>query len=331
MKGREVRRINVPWNWIVPFSVILIVLSVFSFKKTGFGGTSQLEELEPKDKSLYAIFPVEIPENLTFSEENVPLQFFDVKEALDRELLSNVFFHSQTIRLIKMANRYFPQIEPILKEQGVPDDFKYLAIAESGLANAVSPAGAVGFWQIRKGTGTDYGLEINAQVDERYHLEKSTIVACMYLKESFEKYGNWTLAAASYNVGRRGVDRQVTKQKEDEYYNLLLNEETARYVFRILAYKLIIEDPSSYGFHLSKQDLYNPVPVETIIVDSTVSNFADFAAEHNTSYKLLKMMNPWLRDTMLTNSKGKAYEVRVVLERGRQGDLETGRQGEGEN
>lgn len=304
-----------PWKWIVPFLAIVILLSVFSFKKTGFGGTTDVDTIEPKDKSFYAIFPVEIPENVTFSEENVPLQFFDVKEALDRELLSNVFFHSQTIRMIKMANRYFPIIEPILKEQGVPDDFKYLAIAESGLANAVSPAGAVGFWQIRKGTGAEYGLEINSEVDERYHLEKSTVAACKYLKESFEKYGNWTLAAASYNVGRRGVDRQVTKQKEDDYYNLLLNEETARYIFRILAYKLIIEEPFSYGFHLSNQDLYKPVPVKTIEVDGAVSNFADFASEHNTSYKLLKMMNPWLRDASLTNSTGKVYEVKVVVER----------------
>jgi hypothetical protein len=315
MKERESRSMNIPWKWVMPFMAIILLLSVFAFKKKSFGGSNDLEPIEPKNKSYYAIFPVEIPENLTFSEEIVPLDYYDVRESLDRELLSNTFFHSQTIRLIKMANRYFPQIEPILKEQGVPDDFKYLAIAESGLANVVSPAGAVGFWQIRKGTGTDYGMEINSEVDERYHIEKATVGACKYLKESFEKYGSWTMAAASYNVGRRGIDRQVERQKQDDYYDLLLNEETARYLFRILAYKLILEKPSNYGFHLSKKDLYDPVSYISIEIDGTVANFADFAIEHNTSYKLLKYMNPWLRENMLTNSKGKIYEVRVPVER----------------
>ncbi len=258
---------------------------------------------------------VEIPDTLYFAGELVPVQYFDVREALDRELLSNTYFHSQTIRLIKLAHRYFSDIEPILKRYGVPDDFKYLAVAESGLANVVSPAGAVGFWQIRKGTGQDYGLEINSEVDERYHLEKATEVACKYIIESYERYKTWTMAAASYNTGRRGIDRQIARQKQDDYYELLLNEETARYIFRILAFKLIFEDPASYGFHISEADMYDPYQYKTVVVDSSVNDFADFAALYDTNYKLLKLLNPWLRDTTLTIRSNKTYEIRIPTER----------------
>ncbi|MFC2080119.1 lytic transglycosylase domain-containing protein [Bacteroidota bacterium] len=311
----KVGRIHTVWRWLAPVMLIAIVVSIFSFSKKGFSGTSDIEAVVPKEKSNYAIFPVNIPKNLTFSDEKVPLHFFDVRESLDRELLSNTFFHSQTIRLIKLSGRYFPQIESILAERGIPDDFKYLAIAESGFENAVSPAGAVGFWQIKKGTGGDYGLEINDEVDERYHLEKATIAACSYIEESYEKYGSWTMAAASYNIGRRGIDRQIERQQQDDYYELLLYEETARYLFRILAFKIILENPEDYGFHLSRQDLYRPISYKTVELEGAVENFADFAIEHNTSYKLLKLLNPWLRDNKLTNSKGKKYEIRIADER----------------
>jgi hypothetical protein len=216
-----------------------------------------------------------------------------------------------TIRLIKLANRYFPQIEPVLKKNLIPEDFKYLALAESGLSQAVSPAKAVGFWQLLKGTALEYGLEVSSEVDERYHVEKSTEVACKYLIDSYQKYGNWTMTAASYNAGRRGVDRQIERQKKDNYYDLLLNEETARYLFRVVAFKLIFQDPEAYGFTLSKKDLYPEIPVQRIEVDSTVSDFADFAAVHNTNYKILKYLNPWLRDTKLSNPSKKQYEILV--------------------
>jgi len=304
-------------RWIFPLIILSAIVAVFSVGKLVSGGLPSTETPVPEKKSYYGIFPFEVPDSLTFAGEHVPLEFFDVMEALDRELLSNTFFHSQTIRMIKMANRYFPQIEPILAEYGVPDDFKYLAIAESNLSNAVSPAGAVGYWQIRKGTGEEYGLEINGEVDERYHLEKSTEVACKYLLESYGKYGNWTMSAASYNAGRRGMDRQIRRQKEENYYNLLLNEETARYIFRVLAFKVILEDPASYGFHLSKKDLYQPVPLRVVTVDGPVEDFADFAALHQTNYKLLKFLNPWLRDNYLTNSRGRTYEIRIPLEEAR--------------
>jgi hypothetical protein len=191
----------------------------------------------------------------------------------------------------------------------VPDDFKYLAVAESGLSQAVSPAKAVGFWQLLKGTALDYGLVVNAEVDERYHVGKSTEVACKYLIDSYKKYGNWTMTAASYNVGRRGIDRQVDRQKKENYYDLLLNEETARYVFRVVAFKMIFEDPAAYGFNLSENDLYPEIPVYTVEVDSAVADFADFAAQYDTNYKVLKRLNPWLRDNYLTNSSRRTYEV----------------------
>jgi hypothetical protein len=230
-------------------------------------------------------------------------------------MLSNTYFHSQTIRLIKLANRYFPDIERVLRAHLIPDDFKYLAVAESGLSQAVSPVKAVGFWQLLRGTAQEYGLEVNGEVDERYHIIKSTEVACKYLIESYRKYGNWTMAAASYNAGRRGVDRQIERQKTDGYYDLLLNEETARYIFRVVSFKLIFEDPEAYGFHISEKDLYPVIPTYVVEVDSTVSDFADFAREYEVNYKILKYFNPWLRDTRLTNSARKTYEI-VLPEKG---------------
>lgn len=297
--------------WIIPLMVVATVIAVFSIGKISFGGTAENEPVKPDKKSYYAIFPFDVPEEISFAGEQVPLEYFDVYEALDRELLSNTFFHSQTLRMIKMANRYFPQIEPILEAEGIPEDFKYLAIAESNLSNAVSPAGAVGFWQLMRGTGHDYGLEINSEVDERYHLEKSTVVACKYIQESYEKYQNWTMAAASYNAGRRGMNRQIARQKEEDYYDLLLNEETGRYIFRVLAFKLVLEDPAAYGFHLSNKDLYKEIPYDVVTVDGPVTDFAMFAKEHNTNYKLLKFLNPWLRDNNLTNSQRKTYEIKI--------------------
>lgn len=277
----------------------------------GFGGQQENEGVEPEKKDNYVIFPFEVPDTVKFAGEPVPVEQFDVYEALDRELLSNVYFHSQTIRLIKLANRYFTIIEPILEEHGVPEDFKYLAVAESGLANVVSSAQAVGFWQIRKGTATEYGLEVNGEIDERYNLEKSTIAACKYLLESHEKYGDWTTTAASYNIGRRGIDREMARQKKQNYYDLLLNDETARYLFRIVALKLIIEDPAAYGFQLSKKDLYKPIPYTTVELTQPVADFADYAIEHGTNYKMLKYLNPWLRDNTLANKAGKTYIIKI--------------------
>jgi len=303
-KGRRAKQ----YLFLISFTitgVLAIVLATTGYTDTGSGS------VVPEDKDSFTVYGVEIPEQITFAGEPVPVDLFDVREAMDRELLSNTYFHSQTIRLIKLAHRYFPQIETVLKKNLVPDDFKYLAVAESGLTQAVSPAGAVGFWQLLKGTATDYGLEVHADVDERYDVVKSTEVACKYLIESFQKYGNWTMTAASYNAGRKGVDRQIERQKKENYYDLLLNEETARYLYRVLAFKLIFEDPEAYGFTLSEKDLYPEIPVYTVEVDSSIADFAVFASLYGTNYKILKFLNPWLRETKLSNPTHKRYEILI--------------------
>lgn len=262
----------------------------------------------------YKIYALTIPDELEFAGEEVPLNVIDVRERFDREILVNTYWQSQSLLFHKRANRYFPVIEPILKDQGVPDDFKYLALIESGLMNVVSPAGATGFWQFLKTTAIEYGLEVNGEVDERYHLEKSTHAACKYLKSAYDRYGSWSMAAASYNLGMNGLDRQIAKQKVSNYYDLLLPEETSRYVFRIVAAKEIISHPTKYGFNLREKDLYPPLKTKRVVVNGPVTDFADFAFEHETNYKILKVLNPWLRDSFLKNPTGKQYEIALPAE-----------------
>ena len=208
------------------FIVLFVVAGIMAvlIATTGYSDGLNNELVNPDKREALVVSGVLMPDEITFAGEPIPVDLFDVKESLDRELLSNTYFHSQTIRLLKMANRYFPQIEPVLRKNLVPDDFKYLAVAESGLMQAVSPAKAAGFWQLMKGTAQDYGLIVNTEIDERYHIGKSTEVACKYLIESYQKYGNWTMTAASYNAGRRGVDRQIERQNKQNYYDLLLNQ-----------------------------------------------------------------------------------------------------------
>lgn len=253
---------------------------------------------------------IKVPHKLTFASEPVPLEHFDVRESLERELISNSYFHSQTIFLLKRVDRYMPIIEPILKQYNIPEDFKYLAVAESILNDkAKSHVGAAGIWQLMKGTAQDYGLEVNSNVDERYNLELSTHAACKYLLESYAKYENWTLVAASYNLGRRALDRSMTYQKQDDYYDMYLNTETARYVFRILAFKLILSNPETYGFHVSEKDKYPVFTHDTVHVDYPVEHLADFATEHGMTYKTLKIFNPWLLENKLNNASKKPYKI----------------------
>ncbi len=259
----------------------------------------------------YNVFALETPENLNFAGERIPLEDPDIYERFDRELLVNTYWQSNALLLIKRANKYFPLIEPILKEEGVPDDFKYLAVAESGLTQVVSPAGATGFWQIMKKTAREYGLEVNDNVDERYHIELSTRVACEYLKKAKEKFGSWSLAAASYNRGMAGIQNQLDRQETSNYYDLLLNEETRRYVFRIVALKTILSQPKAYGFHFEADDLYELQAYKIVEVDTAVTNFAAFARQFNLSYKTLKNYNPWLRDKNLNNSSRKLYQIKI--------------------
>lgn len=259
----------------------------------------------------YAIYALPMPENLNFAGESVPINNPDIYERMDKELLVNTYWQSNGLLLIKRANKYFPVIEPILKEYGVPDDFKYLAVIESGLTQAVSPANAVGFWQILEGTGKDFKLEINDNVDERYHIEKSTRVACEYLKKSKEKFGSWTMAAAAYNAGNAGVSKQLERQDVSNYYDLLLGEETGRYVFRILALKAILSDPGKYGFNFEENQLYKDIPTYKLKIDTPVADFAAFAKELDLNYKILKIHNPWLRDSYLDNKSGKTYYLDI--------------------
>lgn len=272
------------------------------------------DHLTEHEKSLvndYNVYAISIPDYLNFANEPVPLKNPDIYERMDRELLVNTYWQSNGLLLFKRASKYFPIIEPILKKNGVPDDFKYLAIAESGLTNAVSPAGARGVWQIMKATGKEQGLEINDNVDERYHLEKATEVACKYLLEAKEKFGSWTLAAAAYNAGISGISKRLENQKVNDYYDLLLGEETGRYVFRIVALKEILSHPQKYGFNFSEKDLYKKVPTYKVEVDTPVTDFASFAKQFGINYKILKIHNPWLRQAHLNNKSRKKYFIEI--------------------
>lgn len=272
------------------------------------------EALPVRTQKVQRVTSFAMPDSLYFAGERVPLENFDTRESLDRELNSNAYFHSSTMLLIKRAHRYFPVIEPILAANGVPDDFKYLAVAESNLSNAISPVGATGYWQFMHSTAREYGLEINNEVDERYHLEKSTEAACRYFLKSYDKYGSWAMVAASYNRGSSGIDRLIDIQDQDNYYDLLLPEETSRYLFRVLAFKTIFSNPAAYGFNIPADHLYPPVEYVTVQVDTAVSDFAEFAESFGTNYKILKAFNPWLRQAYLHNIAGKTYQIKIPAE-----------------
>jgi len=259
----------------------------------------------------YGVMQLDVPERIEFAGERVPLEDPDVRERLDRELHVNTFWHSNTIFLLKRGNRWLPDIERIMSGYGIPDDIKYLAVIESDLLNVISPSDAVGFWQLLKDTAIEYGLEVNNEVDERYDPLKSTEAACKYLVKAHRKFGNWTNAAASYNIGMRGLQKGFDKQGVTSYYDLLVGAETARYIFRAIAVKLIFENPGTYGFHLDKQSLYNREKLKTVIIESSIPNLANFAAEQGVNYKILKRHNPWLRKNKLTVRHGKKYTILI--------------------
>jgi membrane-bound lytic murein transglycosylase D len=290
-------------------TAVVIILFVSGFKNSG-----NILPVENKPDTLYSIQSFKLPEEVTFAGERMPLENFDTRESLEREILTSAYRHSSTILIIKRANRYLPMIEKILKKNDIPDDFKYLVAAESEYSNMVSPVGATGFWQIMAATGREQGLEINNVVDERYNVEKSTQFACDFFRKSYEKYGNWTLAAASYNGGRARMDEQIGIQKQNNYYDLLLAEETARYIFRAVAYKLVITDPQSYGFDLNKEDLYPELDYYEVKVDTAVADFSRFSEHFGTNYKILKYLNPWLRKPYLTPKPNKEYIIKIPSE-----------------
>ena len=294
---------------IATIVVLLSIMSIFSFSsKEHAENISVLNNLKEK----YTIFAIPKPSStIYFANERVPLENPDIWERYDKELLKNTYWQSNTLLLHKRAAKYFPVIEPILKKNNLPDDFKYLALIESGLENVTSPAGAKGFWQIMKSTAKEFNLEVNSEVDERYHIEKSTQAACDFLNSAKEKFGSWTLAAAAYNMGRSGLLKQMNRQKSYTYYDLLLNNETSRYVFRILAIKEIIENPKKYGFQFRTEDLYKNIPNYEVMVDTSISSWADFSKEYGINYKILKLHNPWLRENYLTNKLKKKYYIKI--------------------
>jgi len=288
------------------FTILIVVLisGLFVFASIG----------SQKDRLLRQGTAMSFPASADFAGEPAPLNILDVKERLDKELVVNANYHSATIFHLKRAHRYFPVIEPILKQYNVPDDFKYLAVIESGLANVVSGSGARGFWQFMDNTAKEKGLEVTETVDERYHLEKATVAACKYFLAAKEKFGSWTMVAASYNAGMNGIAQRLEEQKVGNYYDLALPDETSRYVFRILAVKEIMKNPAMYGFTLYPSELYNVIPTKKIAVDSTINNLADFALKQGVNYKILKLHNPWLRDKKLSNASKKTYEIEIPTE-----------------
>jgi len=262
----------------------------------------------------YRIFTPQMPAKMDFAGEEVPMNLFYVKEAFEREILVNTFYHSSTILMFKRANRWFPVIGPILKKNGIPDDFKFLALAESNFANVASPSGAEGFWQFLKPTGIKYGLEITDEVDERYNVEKATEAACRYFLEAYAEYKSWTLVAAAFNRGPDGVSKAIERQKISNYYDLYFVDETSRYVYRILAMKQIYYHPVLYGFYLREKEFYPQIPTYTISVDSTIDDLPSFALNMNINYRVLREFNPWLRRYNLPDKSKKTYVLKLPKE-----------------
>lgn len=294
------------------YTILLAAFLTFAL----FSSNKDSTEAKSNQNSSTANLPqqiraVDLNRSFDFAGEPLPMENDDVRERLDRELLRNSYYHSSTILNLKRMTRYFPVIESILAEEGVPQDMKYLAVAESSLSNAVSPSGAKGVWQFMKGTGKEYGMEINAEVDERYNLEIATRAACKYLKSKKERFGSWTLAAAAYNMGPSRLSSEMKVQRGKSYYDLNLNQETMKYVFRIVALKEIMSRPEDFGFYIESHEKYMPLESINIRVDKTIENLGDFAKKNGISYRTLKRYNPWLVSTRLPNKSRKNYLIKI--------------------
>ena len=289
------------------FSILIVTLLFFN--------AIDKSVTDPKTSThkTYRIKAIKLPANLNLAGERVPIEDYDIKERMDRELLVNTYWQSNGLLLIKRANKYFPILEPLLKKYGLPDDFKFLALAESAFIDETSSAGAAGMWHFMKSTGKEYGLEINKNVDERYNIEKSTKVAAEYLKKARKRFNSWTLAAASYNAGNYGVAKRLKTQQVDNYYDALLPDETERYVFRIIALKEVISNPKKYGFVYDDEDLYTLPKTRTIKVDSAIANITTFAKKFGITYKEFKIHNSWLRENKLNNKSRKVYEIKIPI------------------
>ena len=298
------------------FTLLFCTTLLIGFTFISFNQSNSSAIVSYGEPSTYKVHALHVPAQVEFAGELIELDEPDLVERMDKELLVNTYWQSNTLLMMKRANKFFPQIERILKEEGVPDDFKYLALIESGLENLRSPAGAKGFWQVLRTTGREYGLEVNANVDERYHIELSTRMACAYLKKAKNKLGSWTLAAASYNRGIAGINRILKKQQADNYFDLLLGTETKRYIFRILAVKEIMQAPEKFGFFVEKAQLYSPMEFKTIPVDTAISNIARFSKQMGVNYKTMKLYNPWLLQNHLNNKSRKLYHIALPIETG---------------
>ena len=292
-------------------SFLLLASLVTSLVIFTSAGTDQPHPTEVKPS---AIKPFPLPKTLNVAGELMPLDKLDVQESLDREILVNTYWQSNNLLMLKRSDKWFPVITPILEENGIPEDFKYPALIESGLQNIVSPAGAAGPWQIMKGTALDHGLEVNSEIDERYHMVKATKVACEYLNEAHHRFNNWTLAAASYNMGMAGTAKRLAEQRVNSYYDLRLNSETGRYVYRLAALKHIHEHLEDYGYVYHKTAGYSLPVFDTITVNSSVPSWIDWSIEHHTTYKALRLYNPWLRASKLSNSANNTYQILVAKE-----------------
>jgi membrane-bound lytic murein transglycosylase D len=288
-----------------------LIAGSFAFNK------NNKNDIHNRSITYSAIKPPQLPESMSFAGEKVPLENRETRERFDRELMINYYNPGNILFLMKSANRYFPAISARLKANGVPDDFKYLCIAESNLVpSALSGAGAVSFWQFMNGTAPGFGLEVNKEVDQRYDVEKATDAACAYLKNAYHQFGSWTAAAASYNCGQGGYNSQASFQGTKNYYDLLLPEETNRYIFRILAFKHLLENANDLGFSLEENEKYQPVPFREVTVTSSITNLAEFARSQGTNYKTLRQLNPWLRGRSLTIKNGKTYIIRFPVAKG---------------
>ncbi|MBU3012016.1 lytic transglycosylase domain-containing protein [Polaribacter vadi] len=293
---------------------ILSILSIV-FITSIFINAINKEEIDPivSTHKYYKIKSLKLPNNLNLAGERVPLEIPDVRERMERELLVNTYWQSNGLLLIKRAHKYFPVLEPLLRKYGLPDDFKFLALAESGFIDETSNVGAAGMWHFMKQTGKEFGLEINKNVDERYDIEKSTKVAAEYLIKSKERFNSWTLAAAAYNAGNYGISRRLEAQDVDNYYDAKLADETERYVFRILALKEIINNSEKYGFVFEKEDLYTIEKTTTVKVDTAITNITAFAKKFGMNYKEFKILNPWLREHHLNNKSRKLYTIKIPV------------------
>lgn len=292
---------------------IIAVLSVLLLGTIGYAITQKDKETQIPNYYANKLSSPYIPEKMNFAGEEVPLEVYWVREALDRELIISCYQHSKTLRIIKLSARVFPTIEKILKEEGVPEDFKYLAVAESGLENVTSPAAAGGYWQFIPATAKAYGLEITNDVDERCNLEKATRAACKYLKKAKSQFGSWTMAAAAYNRGEGGIRAAIENQNCDNYWNLWLNSETSRYVFRIMAFKLMFENPQLYGVEICPAEMYQPIQCKEELVTTSIVSLPQYAQEHNVTYRELRNLNPWIRNNKLTVPAGKTYTIQIPV------------------